>query len=119
VKRLGDVIAVRRFHQPPTNRAVTVRIGQPRRSGRDWLTPVEIRGLGPVETHYVYGVDGIQALDGPAGDLGLPRQLPDLGVPDLRARLDRAVDRELSLWAAAVERDQRRRRRSHRPRAQQ
>jgi hypothetical protein len=132
VTRLGRVVAVRRFRQARTRRAVTIRIGQPRRSGRDWFAPVEIRGLGPPQTDRIYGIDALQAfllsveflrirlstveppltwLGGAPGDLGLPTQLPHFGVPDLSRRLDRLMTAEMERWARGLERKYRRRRR--------
>lgn len=132
VRRIGRVMAVRRLRQARTRRAVTLKIGQPRRTGDNWLVPVEIGGLGRRETRYIYGVDGVQALvlaveflrirlgtvepplawlDGPPGDLGLPRYLPWLGVSGLTARLGRLVDAEVERFARVLERTHRRRRR--------
>ena len=64
-ENLGRVIAVRRLRVPghPT-RAVTVRIGVPRRlgGGWDWGCPIEISGLGAPRLRYGLGVDAFQAL---------------------------------------------------------
>jgi hypothetical protein len=64
-RKLGRAIAVRRPRVPGhPARAVTVRIGTPRRlgGGWDWGCPVEISGLGAPRLRYVFGVDAFQAL---------------------------------------------------------
>lgn len=46
------------------SRAVLIRIGAPRRlrDGWDWGCPVEIDGLDEPQRTYIFGADGIQAL---------------------------------------------------------
>jgi hypothetical protein len=64
-QKLGRAVAVRRLRVPgKPARAVTIRIGIPRRlgGGWDWGCPVEISGLGPPRLRYIFGVDAFQAL---------------------------------------------------------
>jgi hypothetical protein len=64
-RKLGRAVAVRRLRVPgKPARAVTIRIGTPRRlgGGWDWGCPVEISGLGAPRLRYIFGVDAFQAL---------------------------------------------------------
>jgi hypothetical protein len=64
-QKLGRAVAVRRLRVPGKRaRAVTIRIGIPRRlgGGWGWGCPVEISGLGPPRLRYIFGVDAFQAL---------------------------------------------------------
>jgi len=124
-RRLGSVIAVRRLRLRGTRRPVIIRLGRPWRTGRDWLAPIEIRGLNGSQVHDVYGVDEIRALvlafdvirakldkstpsltgvGGPPGEIGLARFLPDLGSPELRQRIEQLIDREVERFVRKLER---------------
>ena len=64
-QKLGPAIAARRLRVPgKPARAVTIRIGAPRRlgGGWDWGCPVEISGMGTPRLRYVFGIDAFQAL---------------------------------------------------------
>jgi|RhiMetdeSRZDD1v2_1073273.scaffolds.fasta_scaffold25257_2 hypothetical protein len=130
-RRLGTPIAVRRLRKPGSRRAVLVRLGKPRRSGRDWLAPFQIRGLDSDEIQYGYGVDAVQAvismlegvrvtLDGSGERLtwvgglpaatGFPRYVPDCGSSRLRKRIEQLIDREVRSFVRGLERRHRARR---------
>ncbi len=119
--RLGTVIASRTLQRGTDD--VVVRLGQPRRSGKDWLCAFQIRGLGDDAAKRVYGVDSMQALQLAIeviratllarGDDLAWLDLPDVGfgrgVPVFLgkrrvARLNRAIDREIALWSRAATR---------------
>jgi hypothetical protein len=48
--------ANRRIHR------VTVRVGQPRRAGNDWVCPYEILGMPRARRRWAFGIDAVQAL---------------------------------------------------------
>lgn len=124
-RRLGSVVAARRLRLRGTRRPVIIRLGKPRRTGRDWLAPFEIRGLNGSQVHYSYGVDPLQALilalegirgrldksrprltwlGGPAGEIAFSRLVPDLGSPELRKRIEQLIDCEVELFVRRLER---------------
>jgi hypothetical protein len=130
IVRLGPVIAARRLRVRGSRRTVLVRLGKPRRAGRDWRAPVQIRGAGSSELLYGYGVDAMQAVidalegirvtlakrghhltwvGGSSGDTGFPRVVPDIGSPQLRQRIEHLIDREVERFVQALERKHRRR----------
>lgn len=130
--RLAPVVAVRRLRVRGSRRTVLVRLGKPRRAGRDWRAPFQIRGAGSSEILYGYGVDAMQALSnalegirvtlaksgkhltwvgGQRGDTGFPRVVPDIGSPQLRQRIEQLIDREVERFVRMLERKHRRRHR--------
>ena len=117
--RLGTVIATRVF-SVARGRDVVLRIGRPRRSGKDWLCPFRI---GTFHVQYAHGIDALQALqlalEGARiialhwdeelswfglPDLGMTRSVPLVLPAQSVRRLNRAIDRELELWGRAVRR---------------
>ena len=133
-RKLGRAIAVRRLRVPGhPARAVTIRIGAPRRlrGGWDWGCPVEITGLGAPRLRYVFGIDAFQALqlgldyvairvaaakprpflferdDGGCFSRSLPTYLPVENQERLQVLIDKAVDR----WGPKARRSRSRRRR--------
>ena len=119
--RLGTVVASRTLQRGAAD--VVVRLGQPRRSGKDWLCAYQIRGLADDAVKRVYGVDSMQALQLALeviratllarGDALAWLDLPDVGfgrvVPVFLgkrrvARLNQAIDREIALWSRAATR---------------
>lgn len=128
--RLGPVIAIRRLRVRGSRRTVLVRLGKPRRAGRDWRVPFQIRGVGSTELLDGYGVDAMQAVinalegirvtlakrgqhltwaGGRSGDTGFPRVVPDIGSPQLRQRIEQLIDREVARFVRALEQKHRRR----------
>ncbi|MGH7267313.1 MAG: DUF6968 family protein [Candidatus Rokuibacteriota bacterium] len=126
----GAVVGARRLRRPGSRRTVLVRVGMPRRSGRDWVVPFQLRGLAPSRIRYSYGVDALQALMlafegirvtletrgkaltwlGEPGESGFYRFVPDLGIPPVRRRPEKAIDREMRAFLRKLERRYRRRR---------
>ena len=117
--RLGTVVASRTLQRGAAD--VVVRLGQPRRSGKDWLCAYQIRGLADDAVKRVYGVDSMQALqlaleviratllaqddalawlDLP--DVGFGRTVPVFLGKRRVARLNQAIDREIALWSRAA-----------------
>jgi hypothetical protein len=122
-------MAVRRLRVRGSRRTVLVRLGKPRRAGRDWRVPVQIRGVGSAELLDGFGVDAIQAVinalegirvtlaksgqhltwvGGRSGDTGFPRVVPNIGSPQLRQRLEQLIDREVEHFVRALEQKHRR-----------
>jgi hypothetical protein len=109
-------IAARRVFQSADGSAVVLTIGVPQPVPRsDWGCAVQITGLNSAwrRPKYVFGIDGLQALQlamkyasavlespklklaflGHTGELFLPKFLPELPPPE-RARLEGIVERE-------------------------
>ena len=122
-------MAARRVFQKPgkSKRPVVLTIGVPQPvAGSDWGCAVQITGLDrPLSRpRLVFGVDALQALHlamqfatvavetsghelewlGEAGDLGLPKFLPNYLPKPQQDRLERLVDRELARFYAATKR---------------
>ena len=130
-------IAARRQFRLPNGKPVVLTIDVPRAVRRaHWVCAVRITGLNARwrRPRYVYGVDGLQALDLAIryaaadlestkpklawlrpGDLGMPKYLPAVLPPDLR-RFEVMVQREAEkIWLRA-ERAERAKLRKTRPR---
>ena len=63
--RLTHLVAERTLEfRGPGNapQEVKVRLGLPRKAGRDWVCPYEILGLGASKKRWAFGVDAFQAL---------------------------------------------------------
>jgi uncharacterized protein DUF6968 len=126
-RKLGRAIAVRRLRVPGhPRRAVTIRIGVPRRlgGGWDWGCPVEVSGMGAPRLRYVFGIDAFQALqlsfdyiairtaaakprpflfdreDGGCVTRSLPTYLP----MKRRERLQALIEQEVGRWARSQKR---------------
>ena len=131
-RKLGRAIAARRLRFPGRRaRAVTIRIGVPRRlgGGWDWGCPVEISGLGKPRLRYVFGIDAFQALqlgldyiairtatakptpflfDRDNGG-GFSRSLPAYLPIKARDRLQALIDQAAARWARKEQRSRARR----------
>jgi len=118
-------IAARRRFKLPNGKPVVLTIGVPQPVRRaHWVCAVQITGLKTSwrRPRYVYGVDGLQALDlairyaaadlestkpelawlGGRGDLGMPKYFPEVSKPDQR-RLEAMVQREAEkIWRRAA-----------------
>jgi hypothetical protein len=131
-RKLGQAIAARRLRMPGhPGRAVTIRIGVPRRlsGGWDWGCPVEISGMGTPRLRYVFGIDAFQALQlgldyiairtataKPAPFLfdredggGFSRSLPTYLPIKTRDRLQAVIDQAAARWARKEQRSRTRR----------
>ena len=131
--KVRDVIGERRlvFRDAPRKNLV-VTLGKPRRikGYPDWECPFRIKGPGVARFDFGYGVDAIQALttalDGIRSmldDIGKPlawsgvlpdhtgfqRAIPIAAGPEISARLERLVDRELDRHLRQLERRHRKR----------
>jgi hypothetical protein len=131
--KLGDVIGERRlvFRDAP-QRTLVVTLGKPRRmkGHEDWECPFRIKGRGVAHFEFGYGVDALQALttalegirsmldeigkplawSGVLPDhTGFQRAIPIAAGPEISARLERMVDRELNRYVRALERRHRKR----------
>src|SRR2546430_10067153 len=120
----GPVIAERQLSRAGS-RQVTVSLGKPRRSGKDWECPFRIGGVGSRGVQYGYGVDAIQALTsalegirvtlersgnrlpwigGNPGDPGFERPVPNALGLEFSRRLNRMIDREVARFVRVQER---------------
>lgn len=122
-RKLGVVIAVRQLRgEGPRPKVVTVKLGKPRRSKKDWECPFSINGLKIRGIRFRYGVDAIQALylalegigvilarsgarltwiGGQLGDTGFNRLVPSYFGPKFSRKLSRMIDREVERFARA------------------
>ena len=125
---MGNVIGERRlvFRDAPGKKLV-VTLGKPRRKkGRqDWECPFRVKGPGVARLEFGYGVDALQALttalegiravldeigrplawSGVLPDhTGFQRMIPIAAGPEVSARLERLVDRQLSRHVSQLER---------------
>jgi uncharacterized protein DUF6968 len=119
-------IAARRVFLSANGKPVVLAIGVPQAvPGSDWGCAVQVTGLnsGWRRPRYVFGIDGLQALQlamkcaaavlestrpqlawlGEKGDLGMPKFLPELPKPQ-RDRLEAMVEREATRFWRGVER---------------
>ena len=135
-RRLGNVIGERRleFRDAPRKKLV-VTLGKPRRTKghQDWECPFRIKGAGVACLEFGHGVDALQALTSALEGIrvvldeigrplawsgvlpdhtGFPRPIPIGAGPEMAARLERLVDRELNRHVRQLER--RRKKRSSR-----
>src|SRR5687767_1590936 len=133
--RFGTVIGERHlvFRDAPRKKLV-VTLGKPRRmkGHQDWECPFRITGLGAARLEFGYGVDALQALTSALEGIrvvldeigkplawsgvlpdhtGFPRSIPIGPTPEMSARLERLVDRELKRLVRQMERRQRKQRR--------
>ena len=121
-------VAARRVFQKAgkSKRPVVLTIGVPQMVGSNWGCAVKITGLGPPlsRPRFVFGADALQALHlamqfasvtletsghelewlGEAGDLGLPKFLPNYLPRPQQDRLERIVDREMARFSATAKR---------------
>jgi hypothetical protein len=125
--KISNVIGERRlvFRDAPRKKVV-VTLGKPRKmkGHRDWECPFRIKSPGVVRLEFGYGVDALQALttalegirsmldeigtplawSGVLSDhTGFQRMIPIAG-PEISARLERLVDRELNRHVRQLER---------------
>ena len=132
-RQIGNVIGERRlvFRDAPRKKLVVI-LGKPRRmkGHEDWECPFRIKGPGVAVLEFGYGVDALQALttalegirvmldeigkplawSGVLPDhTGFQRLIPITAGPDISARLERLVDRELNRHVHRLERKQRKR----------
>ena len=128
-RTLGEVIGTRElaFRDAP-RKTLIVTLGKPRRTKdrRDWECPFRIKGAGVARLEFGYGVDALQALttalDGIRhllDEIGSPLAwrgvLPDHTgfqrmvplLPDISARIDRLIDREVVRYVGQRERRRR------------
>jgi hypothetical protein len=119
-------IAARRVFKAPSGKPVVVTLGVPQAvPGSDWGCALQITGLNTTwrRPRYVFGIDGLQALQlamqcagavlestklklewlGQNEDLGMPKFLPWLPKPQ-QDRLQAIVEREVTKWARRAER---------------
>jgi hypothetical protein len=122
---LGPVVASRTYRDSKSGKTIRVRIGKPLRGDVDWICPYHISGLGLRGTQRAYGIDSIQALEGALervratlegcgrrlewfagvnGDIGIQKLVPPGFTPDLRKRIDQAIEREFILFNREAER---------------
>lgn len=126
--KVGNVIGERRlvFRDAPRKKLV-VTLGKPRRmkNHQDWECPFRIKGSGVARLEFGYGVDALQALttalegirsmldetgkplawSGVLPDhTGFQRMIPIAAGPEIAARLERMVDRELNRHVRQLER---------------
>lgn len=119
-------IAARRVFKTPSGKPVVVTLAVPQAvPGSDWGCALQITGLNTPwrRPKYVFGIDGLQALQlamqcagavlestklklewlGQNEDLGMPKFLPWLPKPQ-QERLQAIVEREVTNWARRAER---------------
>lgn len=130
--RSGPVIASRTLAHAASGRAVLLELAKPRRvAAGEYRCDFRLRGAGPARHRRAFGVDGLQALllageaarlalapdarafawgDGPAGELGLSRVVPELFGRAATGRIYRGIDRLLAAEARAATRAARARR---------
>lgn len=119
-------IAARRVFKAPSGKPVVVTLSVPQAvPGSDWGCALQITGLNTTwrRPRYVFGIDGLQALQlamqcagavlestklklewlGQNEDLGMPKFLPWLPKPQ-QDRLQAIVEREVTQWARRAER---------------
>src|SRR6059036_3868983 len=126
--KVGNVIGERRlvFRDAP-RKTLVVTLGKPRRmkGHQDWECPFRIKGPGVARLEFGYGVDALQALttalegirwmldeigkplawSGVLPDhTGFQRIIPIAAGPEISARLERLVDRELNRHVRQLER---------------
>lgn len=128
---IGVVVATRRVRLGAKKKPVIVKIGKPRKAGREeWRCPYSIKGLGTGSIQYASGADAVQALlmcieavrtrlescgreitweSGEPGDTGFPRLVPTLYGQRFYKRLERLIDREIQQFARKAEESYRRR----------
>jgi len=132
--KIGTVIGERRleFRNAPRKKLV-VTLGKPRRTKdrQDWECPFRIKGADMTRLEFGYGVDALQALTSALEGIrvvldeigsplawsgvlpdhtGFPRPIPIGAGPELTARLERLVDREINRHVRQLERSQQQRR---------
>jgi hypothetical protein len=139
-EKFGPVLVRRRLVLADSSRrAVTVSIGQPRRTPGtpDWECPFRITGGGLSRIDYGYGVDSMQALInallglrvvlestgksfswlGADYIIGFPRVIPCWGDVSWTRRMERLVEREARGYVRALKQKRHARTRLERPRA--
>jgi hypothetical protein len=132
-------IAARRVFHSPSGKDVVLTLGVPQPvPGSDWGCAVQITGLTAswARPRYVFGIDGLQALQlamkcaglmlqssrvtlsflGQSEDLMMPRFFPDVLPPRVQDRVDAFAERQVEKFVAAAERRHRRRARASRRR---
>ena len=126
--RVGSVIGKRRLVcRDAPRKTLVVTLGRPRRTKghQDWECPFRIKGAGLARLEFGYGVDALQALttalegiraildeigkplawSGVLPDhTGFQRMIPIGSGPELSARLERLVDREVNRHVRQLER---------------
>jgi len=126
--KIGNIIGVRRlvFRDAP-RKTLVVTLGKPRRmkGHQDWECPFRIKGAGVARLEFGYGVDALQALTTALEGIrwmldeigkplawggvlpdhtGFQRIIPIAAGPEISARLERLVDRELNRHVRQLER---------------
>lgn len=113
---MKTVIARRRYRDLSNRgRPVEVRVGAPRRSGRDWKCAFQVLGLQDDSVEDAFGVDGVQALlqafegvraklkrssahlawpGGEDGDAGIPAQVPTALGLQFAKQVERYIERQ-------------------------
>ncbi len=127
-QKVGNVIGERClvFRDAPRKKVV-VTLGKPRKmkGHQDWECPFRIKGPGVARLEFGYGVDALQALTtalegirSVLDEIGKPlawigvlpdhtgfqRMIPFAAGPEMSARLERLVDRELNRHVRQLER---------------
>ena len=124
-KYIRTIIAARELRSEPlANKRLTVILGKPRRSGKDWVCQFQIKGLEDSEIRNAFGVDAIQALlgafegirvalersgeqhswkGGKPGDPGFPRFVPTFYGLEFARKVSKTIDSHVVRFARAAE----------------